>query len=456
MTSRSSHLLQHQQEEERQDSIESEITSELDDALNELGMLSSSSGAAIGADPLTGLSRKKDFLKDKWRRGRYPLRREKEREICWSSSSSSGSCCSSSGSSSRRSSSSSAGSGSFSSMRSCYTRSPLLSSYSIAETPTSGYSPGISSFASSSAQSSVSTSSFGSGSDMRMNDVVNMCMRSVDVVKVLRHRPHRPSPYNRRCSLNLIGKVDRPSSSSSSGFYSPPVGSDSLILRSGLSDSEASSGSGTGTPPPPLRPNSFNAAFFKTFSENMAVTSVETKSNPCSPEKNYDMKLAAENTLQMGSRMKVNNNNATHSAYTCSSYAGCAYASMSHVHCSSGILSRSKSLDDLTSAAFVSEDSSSSTDFGHGHPPDGCFLTTAAPHHLQQPPLTTAIPESAFLRCCHAPIHHHSHHQLQSQADPLTQPVSVLRPSDSLTPVPSCDSSLYDNVVHRMNQLEMN
>lgn len=119
-----------------------EVAGELDDALNELGMLS-----ALSQDKNRNRS---DFIKDKWsaagRRGyplRYPLRREKEREITWCSGSSSSS---STGSSSRRSSSTSSSGGSFSSNSgSCYSRSysrsSLISSYSIAETPT-GIAPG--------------------------------------------------------------------------------------------------------------------------------------------------------------------------------------------------------------------------------------------------------------------------------------------------------------------------
>lgn len=120
----------------------SEVAGELDDALNELGMLS-----AANQDKNRNRS---DFIKDKWtagaRRGyplRYPLRREKEREISWGSGSSSSS---STGSSSRRSSSTSSSGGSFSSAGSCYSRSysrsSLISSYSIAETPTGINPPG--------------------------------------------------------------------------------------------------------------------------------------------------------------------------------------------------------------------------------------------------------------------------------------------------------------------------
>lgn len=122
------------------DTADKDAITDLDEALNELGVLT---------EPSKRLS--------KWHR-RHPLRREKERELSWcSSSSSSASSCSS-----RRSSSSSS-SGSFSSLgeavnihvkistelchatgyssSSFHSRSSLTS-YSIAETPT-GQAPGV-------------------------------------------------------------------------------------------------------------------------------------------------------------------------------------------------------------------------------------------------------------------------------------------------------------------------
>ena len=113
----------------------SEVAGELDDALNELGML-----AAVESK-----NQNREFIKGKWsaagRRGyplRYPLRREKEREISW---------CSGSSSSSSTGILESAVKfyflirrillvGGILLLTRSYSRSSLISSYSIAETPT--------------------------------------------------------------------------------------------------------------------------------------------------------------------------------------------------------------------------------------------------------------------------------------------------------------------------------
>lgn len=130
--------------------IDDKDAGELDEALNELGMLSTAA--------------RPDFLREKLsRRQRRPLRRENEREISWCSSSSS----STSSSGSRRSSSSSSSSGSFSSLS--YFRShsrSSLNSYSIPETPTGtggSFVPGSSTGSSSGYQS---TGSFSSSSSL--------------------------------------------------------------------------------------------------------------------------------------------------------------------------------------------------------------------------------------------------------------------------------------------------
>lgn len=434
---------QHQLISQMSSEMESlELSSELDDALNELGMLSTSSGT--GVEGVGGIISKKE-LKDKLRRvSRYPLRREKEREISWSSASSSGSCCgSSSGYSSRRSSSSSvascssftrpgSGLGLALNNNNPHHRSPLIASYSIAiDTPTGTVPSSFSSSSSISSSSSTTaqqphaaavtfqqklfqkhafsgvssssassmSSSFGSHGDIhttsgptsfdlqyqqRLSRLSSSAFKSVDIPKVMR-RINRSSykPYvRRRYSLNIgkdscgrrmgvccpsCGSISGPSigrRSSSSSFYSSP-GTDTLILRSGLSDSEASSGSGTGTPPPSLlplggqtsRPHSSTTTSFNTSTTTTEVLLCsevkETKSNPSSPEKEILMMSPTEAS-------KVVTRGMGNGGYC--SHPSCPFGPSPHVHSAHGVLTRSKSMDDLAPSAFFSEDSSSSVD----------------------------------------------------------------------------------------------
>ena len=203
-----------------------------------------------------------------------------------------------------------------------------------------------------------------------------------------------------------------------------------------------------------------------------------TKSNPVSPEKSsYDMKLDTSGGGTEGAGVKeaaqstFGGSVACRFPSCCAAQQVCPFASTSHVHCSQGVMSRSKSLDDLTSVAFVSEDSSCSTDLGSSCGAHASQQATAAEARyftigagpqasvrlfmpsLQQPSLQPLMQQPSLasdgqglLRCSHVPVHHHSHHQLQSSGH-----------SSSSQVVPPCDSSsLYDSVVQRMNHLEMN
>ena len=519
--------LESQQTEEVDESLE--VSSELDDALNELGMLSSSSGAATSNDLLT----RKDLLKDKLRRVRYPLRREKEREISWSSSSSSGSC-SSSGYSSRRSSNSSVGS--FSSLRSCHTRSPLMTQCSIAETPT-GLGPGMSCFTTMSSSTSntsaqfarrmitsqlscSSTSSYGSSSELFVDPLQlssSTAFKSSDVQKVIR-RYHRSTfkPYvRRRNSLNINAK-DRMAVFSSLGS------GDTLPLRNGLSDSEASSGSGTGTPPPSSsfqqqlqhRPVSLNSGinpnfFSNIFKSNLQSEFPETKSNPSSPERT-EMVAMAVNTLsnetqQQAPQQQTSQLRGGRIAGDTSGYcviACCPFGPHPHVHSSHGVMTRSKSLDDLISISFLSDDSSSSTDCfgtnalrggtvtgplnagvigfpGPSAPSSSLSTTDSNPQYSLYSSLTTHSSQqqqqqdpfsslNPFLNPLNAfscsirnsqglPLHHHSHHHLQHPS-PSTpqQPLDPGVTSSSSDRGSVCDTVLLENVLQGMNRLEMN
>lgn len=504
-----------------------EVSSELDDALNELGMLSSSSGAAMTSNDI--LSRK-DLLKEKLRRGmRYPLRREKEREVSWSSSSSSGSVSSSSGYSSRRSSNSSVGS--FSSLRSSHVRSPLMTQCSIAETPT-GVGPGMTCFSmtSSNLPSAAQTrrgimtsqmsccSSYGSSSELFVDpfsSTSSAAFKSNNIQKgIRRYQHHHRSNYKpyggrRRFSLNINAK-DRMAAFTSSGS------GDSLPLRSGLSDSEASSGSGTGTPPPgnygqqhrpiSLTTSGINPSYFSNIFKSNFPTQQndlqfqETKSNPSSPVRDAmtTVVMSDVNTQQQVQSRVIMQRRIGDSSAFCN--MPCPLNGPSLVHTSYGttVLTRSKSLDDLISISFISDDSSSSTDcFGTNalrptmagavmtanssmgfcqqpphHPAVGVanpssqfslYSTLTTGHQLQE---TSSLnnaslsPLNAFSMSCHVrnsqglPLHHHSHHHLlPSSSSNSAVSCQQQQPIESGE---ACDNHLLENVLQGMTRLEMN
>ncbi|KAI1289652.1 hypothetical protein HDE_08328 [Halotydeus destructor] len=290
------------------ESPDKDTSTDLDEALNELGVLS--------AVPETTRLKK-------WSR-RYPLRREKEREVSWCSASSSSSS-SSFGSSSRRSSSSSSCSSSQACCQRSYSRSSFQSG-SIAETPGKCPSSGYQSTGS----FSSSTSSLCSSLDLEQIPGMNAAVFKANFSKPrrLRTAPYSFSAKLRRCSLQADGKRDK------------PIGVKDLCLAYGLSDSEASSGSGTGTPPPG---GDYSHAMTLNLKRPFHLDFKEVKSNPTSPVKQFSG-IAFQHHHTQSSYLPTTCSEATHNVLTRGQYD----IGPTFVHQpGQAFLNRSKSLDDL-------------------------------------------------------------------------------------------------------------
>jgi hypothetical protein len=406
---------------------------------------------------------------------------------------------------------------------------------SIAETPT-GIGPGMTCFSNTSSSnlpsaqhrrgmiqsqlSCSSTSSYGSSSELFIDPFSSSssAFKSTDVQKgIRRYHHHRSSNYKpyggrRRFSLNINAK-DRLASFCSSGS------GDSLPLRSGLSDSEASSGSGTGTPPPnygqqqsqgiafqhrpiSLTTSGINPSYFSNiFKTNFPLVQSdlqfqETKSNPSSPVRE-DM---TDVNTQVNQRVVQTNQTRRDIMSGLCNQMPCPLGP--HVHSSHAVLTRSKSLDDLISISFISDDSSSSTDcfgtnalkgginappgimaanssigvaFGqHSNVGDvnaGQYSSLFSSGHNQQQLLQDPLLDTnshlnptlnAFSMSCvrnsqGLPLHHHSHLQLQhpSSSSPYPAASPCHQPIEG-RPTTTCDTHLLENVLQGMNRLEMN
>lgn len=165
----------------------------------------------------------------------------------------------------------------------------------------------------------------------------------------------------------------------------------------------------------------------------------------------------------------------------CALGAACPFGVSPHVHAAHGVLTRSKSLDDLISLSNPSsEESCSSCEFHCGPSRSPVTIPAVAsnsrpfignrafpatvtsstdsntlPIHFNEPPhialaalglsgITgeTIASDSSGVNSLQAPIpgHHHSHHQLGHGGSYL----------------PPCDTMIYDSMLQRMGQLKMN